>query len=102
MDFDDHELTKSYVTAHKVDVSTRHVKERPRMRSASLTNAVWVQTKLSRITTNVTGSEPARSCHTVTPGTAALLHSLLNAFRSDNSDGGVRSESSLSVPCARG
>ena len=25
MDFDDHELTKSYVTAHKVDVSTRHV-----------------------------------------------------------------------------
>ena len=25
MDFDDHELTKSYVTAHKVDVSTRPV-----------------------------------------------------------------------------
>ena len=25
MDFDDHELTKSYVTAHKVDVSIRHV-----------------------------------------------------------------------------
>ena len=72
------------------------------MRSSSLTNAVRVQTKLSRITTNVAGSKAARSCHTVTPGTAALLHSLLNAFRSDNSGGGVINESRLSVPCARG
>ena len=30
----DHELTKSYVNAHKVNVSTRHVNEQPKMRSS--------------------------------------------------------------------
>ena len=102
MDFDDHELTKSYVTAHKVDVSTRHVNGA----------AHDAQLLTDQCRSGADKAEPDYNECCRLQGGQKLSHSdtrhsgssaqSMSAFRSDNSGGGVRSESSLSVSCARG
>ena len=102
MDFDDHELAKSHVTAHKDGVSTRHVNE-----AAHDAQLLTDQCRLGADKAEPDYNERYRLragqklSHSDTRHSGSSAQSM-SALRSDNSGGGVRSESSLSVPCARG
>ena len=80
MDFDDHELTKSYVTAHKVDVSNRHVNGA----------AHDAQLLTDQCRSGAYKAEPDYNERYRLRSSQKQSHSLLNAFRSDNSGGGEK------------